>query len=364
MGKRLFLNICESCNGYTTDEEETECPVCGNFLVFKAVDEKKAKYKNLDNASFGDSFDFTDNSTDDLPVADTTFKTESKATEDKNIFDDDEIIIPETKPQSKPHGKAGFCDSYATYSGVVYNYKNTDTDKSKYSRLLIMKLFDAIVYGQRTEDVLHYFKLHTVTGKDSDGMEISKKINVNVHGTIVGGAHIDEHSRVTVRGKFKNGVLMATDIIDDDCGSHIYFKRSYKAIITVIVLAVLFITSLIYSITSSKSFSGVFDNIGLFFGTLVAVYAVLVILYMVISFTKFGLIMRMVSHKKSTVPWVALFIVAFAITVLILFGSSGSSGTSSGAVASNGSLSQMISELFICAIMIYGIVLMFKSLKR
>ena len=49
MGKRVFMNICESCHGYTTDEEMTECPVCGGELAFKPIDVKdKAKYKNLD----------------------------------------------------------------------------------------------------------------------------------------------------------------------------------------------------------------------------------------------------------------------------------------------------------------------------
>lgn len=361
MGKRVFLNICESCHGYTTDEEMTECPVCGGELAFKPIDVKdKAKYKNLEDMDF-DDFSSADSKSDfDDPLDDdfTEPKNHDSRGHSEESNDSDDIFTP--KQHRNTYSRASSVSNRQSFTGIVYNYKNSDNDGSNYSRLFVMRLWDAIVYRQRMEDVLHYFRLHTSSGKDLDGMEVSKDINVNVHGTIVGGVHLADNSRLTVRGKFKNGVLMASDITDDDSGSHIRFRRSYKAIATTIVLGLLFLIGLIYGIASSNSAGDVLHNIGVFFGTLAIVYVVLIVLYLIASLTKFGIIMRVVSQRKMSVPWLALFIVAFAITILIL---SNLSGIGGGLGNLKGTFTQLLSTLLLYAILIYGIVLIFKSMK-
>ena len=361
MGKRVFMNICESCHGYTIDEKMTECPVCGGELAFKPIDVKdKTKYRNLDDMGFDDFASDNDPSFDDSLDDDYTEPKKRNNTSDNNTdYDDTDVdFIPNPRSSSTSSSRSLSNDEF--FTGIVYSYRNSDNDGSNYSRLFVMRLWDAIIYRQRMEDVLHYFRLHTSSGKDLDGMELSNDINVNVHGTIVGGAHLADNSRLTVRGKFKNGVLMASDITDDDSGSHIRFRRSYKAIATTIVLGILFLMGLIYGISSCNSVGGVFHNIGVFFGTLVIVYVVLIVFYLIASFTKFGIMMRVLSQRKTTVPWLALFIVAFAITILILFNLSGIGG---GLGSLKGSFSQLLQTLLLYAIIIYGIVLMFKSLK-
>lgn len=361
MGKRVFMNICESCHGYTTDEEMTECPVCGGELAFKPIDVKdKAKYKNLDDMGFDDFASDNEPSFDDPLDDDYTEPKKRNNTSNNNTDYDDTDVDFTPKSRSSSTSRSSSLSSGESFTGIVYSYRNSDNDGSNYSRLFVMRLWDAIIYRQRMEDVLHYFRLHTSSGKDLDGMEVSKDINVNVHGTIVGGAHLADNSRLTVRGKFKNGVLMASDITDDDSGSHIRFRRSYKAIATTIVLGILFLIGLIYGISSSNSVGGVFHNIGVFFGTLAIVYIVLIVIYLIASFTKFGMIMRVLSQRKTIVPWLALFIVAFAITSLIL---SNLSGIGGGLGSLKGSFSQLLQTLLLYAIIIYGIVLMFKSLK-
>lgn len=361
MGKRVFLNICDSCHGYTTDEEMTECPVCGGELAFKPIDIKdKAKYTNLEDMDF-DDFPSPGSKADFDDPLDYAYD-EPKNSYNNNHEDeyDETDVIPPPKQHKTTASQAGSNSNAQSYTGIVYSYKNSDNDGSNYSRLFIMRLWDAIVYKQRMEDVLHYFRLHTSSGKDIDGMEISKDINVNVHGTIVGGAHLAENSRLTVRGKFKNGVLMASDITDDDSGSHIRFRRSYKAIATTMALGILFLIGLIYGIASANSAGDVIHNIGVFFGTLAIVYVVLIVIYLIASLTKFGIIMRVVSQRKMSVPWLALFIVAFVITILIL---SNLSGIGGGLGNLKGTFSQLLSTLLLYAILIYGIVLIFKSMK-
>lgn len=356
MGKRVFMNICEKCHGYTTDEGMTECPVCGGELAFKPIDVKeKAKYKNLDDMGF-DDFAF-DNESSFADPLDDDFADPKKRS--NNDYDDTDVdFTPKSRSSRTSHPSS--LSSGESFTGIVYSYRNSDNDGSNYSRLFVMRLWDAIIYRQRMEDVLHYFRLHTSSGKDLDGMEVSKDINVNVHGTIVGGAHLADNSRLTVKGKFKNGVLMASDITDDDSGSHIRFRRSYKAIVTTIVLGILFLIGLIYGISNSNSVGDVFHNIGVFLRTLAIVYVVLIVLYLIASFTKFGIMMRVLSQRKTTVPWLALFIVAFAITILIL---SNLFGIGGGLGSLKGSFSQLLQTLLLYAILIYGIILMFKSLK-
>ena len=356
LGKRVFLNVCVSCHGYTPDEDLTECPVCGGELSFRPIDIKdKSTYKKLedmdnDRSNSGKNEQF-DDPFDESFSAPMNYDSKS---DNGSSSTSEEFFVH--RPQNNDHSRLTSVNNDQSFTGIVYNYKNSDNDGSKYSRLLIMKLWDAVVYKQRMEDVLHYFRLHTSSGKDLDGMEISKNINVNVHGTIIGGAHLADNSRLTVRGKFKNGVLMASEITDDDSGSHIRFRRSYKAIATTVVISILFLFGLIHCITSSSSIGDFFHNIGTFFWTLIIVYVVLLVIYFIASFTKFGIIMRAVSQKKMSIPWLALFIIAFAITILIM---SNMSGIGSGL----SSLREILSAIFLYAIIIFGIVLIFKSMK-
>lgn len=349
MAKRKVLNICELCKGYVTSDDVTQCPVCGSDMVFKSLDLKTiASYKLLD-----------------APIEDTDnedFAADQSFDNSEDAFSDDSIdITPKQRVTEKKPLIALPTGSDETFTGIVYNYKNSDSDQSKYSRLSVIKLWDAIMYRQRMEDVLHYFRLHVGSGKDEEGLELSRNINVNVHGTIVGGSHIQDNSKLTVSGKFKNGVLMASDILDEENGSHIKFRRSYKAIASAIIFAFLFIYGLIYAIVYGKAFGGAGKSIGVLFRTFGITFVIVLVLYLIVSITKLGIVLRIVSQRKMTVPWIALVIVAFAISIFVF---SHLAGASNALGNFTGSISQVLSTIVLYGIIIFGLFLVIKAMIK
>ena len=223
--------------------------------------------------------------------------------------------------------------------GKVSQYSNSDIEGGRYRRLFAQKLFDAMLYGQRTEDLLHRFKVRVSEGIDTFGNEKYTDVEVNVHGTISGGSLIADNSEVEVSGKYKNGVLMARriNVVNNGYRSPVNFQRSVGgtmyAVLAVAVLAFIIILT-------AGSGGNFFDKLGKLLTTWLITAAVLTVLYFLFSFSKIGILSRMSSGKRRSFPLVGILLVSLVIAMLIVYGF----GANAGSLLS-GVLSKVISAI-------------------
>ena len=223
--------------------------------------------------------------------------------------------------------------------GKVSQYSNSDIEGGRYRRLFAQKLFDAMLYGQRTEDLLHRFKVRVSEGIDTFGNEKYTDVEVNVHGTISGGSLIADNSEVEVSGKYKNGVLMARriNVVNNGYRSPVNFQRSVGgtmyAVLAVAVLAFIIILT-------AGSGGNFFDKLGKLLTTWLITAAVLTVLYFLFSFSKIGMLSRMSSGKRRSFPLVGILLVSLVIAMLIVYGF----GANAGSLLS-GVLSKVISAI-------------------
>ncbi|MBQ1685462.1 MAG: hypothetical protein II072_08130 [Clostridia bacterium] len=223
--------------------------------------------------------------------------------------------------------------------GKVSQYSNSDMEGGRYRRLFAQKLFDAMLYGQRTEDLLHRFKVRVSEGVDTFGNEKYTDVEVNVHGTISGGSLIADNSEVEVSGKYKNGVLMARriNVVNNGYRSPVNFQRSVGgtmyAVLAVAVLAFIIILT-------AGAGGNFFDKLGKLLTTWLITAAVLTVLYFLFSFSKIGMLSRMSSGKRRSFPLVGILLVSLVIAMLIVYGF----GANAGSLLS-GVLSKVISAI-------------------
>ncbi|MBR4636757.1 MAG: hypothetical protein IKO51_10435 [Clostridia bacterium] len=223
--------------------------------------------------------------------------------------------------------------------GKVSQYSNSDIEGGRYRRLFAQKLFDAMLYGQRTEDLLHRFKVRVSEGVDTFGNEKYTDVEVNVHGTISGGSLIADNSEVEVSGKYKNGVLMARriNVVNNGYRSPVNFQRSVGgtmyAVLAVAVLAFIIILT-------AGAGGNFFDKLGKLLTTWLITAAVLTVLYFLFSFSKIGMLSRMSSGKRRSFPLVGILLVSLVIAMLIVYGF----GANAGSLLS-GVLSKVISAI-------------------
>ena len=223
--------------------------------------------------------------------------------------------------------------------GKVSQYSNSDIEGGRYRRLFAQKLFDAMLYGQRTEDLLHRFKVRVSEGVDTFGNEKYTDVEVNVHGTISGGSLIADNSEVEVSGKYKNGVLMARriNVVNNGYRSPVNFQRSVGgtmyAVLAVAVLAFIIILT-------AGAGGNFFDKLGKLLTTWLITAAVLTVLYFLFSFSKIGMLSRMSSGKRRSFPLVGILLVSLVIAMLIVYGF----GANAGSLLS-GLLSKVISAI-------------------
>jgi len=104
--------------------------------------------------------------------------------------------------------------------------------------------------------------------------------------------------------------------------------------------------------------SGVTDKIWNFITTMIAVYVVLLILYVIASFTRIGFMTRLLSggRGRRSSPLITILVIAFIITLLLynVFGLGN-------AIASM--LSGVLGAVGPIIVMIIGIVILFKAFK-
>lgn len=186
----MIIKYCPKCSmkPYTTDMSVTNCPFCNSNLMLEAV--------NSESDLIGRSqININQNSNQ-----------ESDSSSNDDNYGEVNSVSHNLTPSN--HALTNVCEkSINEIIGRVYGYSNTAEEAGKYKRIFITKIIDALVYGQRTEDVLHRFYLRPEGNTSSQN-----DVPVVIHGTISAGSGIMDNSLVRVRGKFHNGAFYARKI--------------------------------------------------------------------------------------------------------------------------------------------------------
>lgn len=335
----MIIKYCPKCYGkpYTEDFSEITCPTCQSMLQAEMVDEhdlidrtrlESNRTFQTQEHSFGeygenngpdfDCFDdennrwgggFTDKNSDCAKTP-TTFHREHSVTS----FPKDETVPKDDFRNS--------IENLTTIMGKVAQYSSTGREDGAYRRLFPVKLYQAIVYRQRLEDVLHRFTVRVEQGEDALGYQNYTDVPVNVHGTIAGGLQIVDNAEVEVHGKYKNGVLMADSVyvINNGYKSKVGFQHSVKAITYGVLSAVMLAFIFFVAASSNGSFIA---NIKEFCTVWLVTAVILTVLYFITSLTKIGLLARIFSNKKRSFPLFGILLISLALAFLFVsaFGS-------------------------------------------
>lgn len=226
----MYVKYCSHCNGYTIKLKTKKCPVCGRSLEQRqgestaqfgqrletfaksgaGQEEKLGKGQteaSTAKGSEGERAKRTSEQRESRQRETRTEKTETGNTKKGNASSAKKRTGSTTTqggrqrhPGTQRGTAAAHTGSHRTVSGRICDYSNVSAEAGTYRRFWFQKLYQAIVYHQRTEDVLHRFRVHTADGRD---------IFVNMHGTISSGANFENNLNVTVSGSYRNGFLMA-----------------------------------------------------------------------------------------------------------------------------------------------------------
>ncbi|MCD8116530.1 MAG: hypothetical protein LUE21_05360 [Oscillospiraceae bacterium] len=364
----MIVKFCPQCSGrpYTTDPFMTGCPICGSLLQTELVSDDALRTRATLPASapafddpFGTgggtdvwppktpewpSFDNTEQKTSPM---DTGSRPEPEIIPPRGIADPPDSIFTDTPPREE-YATAKNMDT--VIRGRISEYSNTGREGDAnyhYRRFWFQKLWDAIAYGQRTDDVLHRFQVRVESG----GGDYTN-IPVNVHGIIAGGMQLTDNAVVEVSGRYRNGVLMARhiDILNNGYKTTVRLQHSASSIFYVILLAVVAAMLIFVGVSDGGSF---FDNIGYFLCTWLIMAGLMLLVYAIFSFSRIGLFMRMSSRKEKRSPFLGILLISLLLALLFVgvFGT----GTSFAAV-----LSALLSGLLPLILVIIGIVLLLK----
>ena len=219
--------------------------------------------------------------------------------------------------------------------GKVTHYSNSEHEGGHYKRLLFQRIIDALVYGQRIEDLVHRFVVRVSTGTDAYGNETYTDIPVNVHGTISSGAQLCDNIDVEVIGKYRksNGTLMAKKIhmLNSGGRSMVSFQHSPKAILYGVLAIIALILLVIVGFSSNGGF---FQNIGSFFKTWLGTAVVLTVLYFISMFSRSKILYMLLSGRRRGFPLTGILLISLIITVLLLFAGTSLSGLISSIISS------------------------------
>ena len=335
----MIVKYCSKCAGkpYTTDMNIDKCPRCGSTLGIKTVQEDE-----LDDCEELSGSSSSDNNHDDeydLEIGHTS----DGEIEEKNKKNESVDVM---RPRAN-YGRSTVRSGDSVLRGKIAQYSSSGKEDGNYHRFFCVKLFDAIVYHQRFEDVLHRFKVRVSGASDVFGNTEYKDIWVNAHGTLSGGVQIAENSDVEVYGKYKNGVFMARkiNVIDNGYTTPVNFQHSAKAILYGI-LAIFAAIFLIYIGASSEG--GFFENIGSFLKIWLISAVVITVLYFIAIFSKIGIMARMATGKPRKFPWIGILLISLVIALIII--NSAGIGASVGSALS-GILSSVISVIVLLVVL-------------
>lgn len=310
----MVIKYCSVCQGkpYTRDLQMDICPECMSNLNIELVDEYELESRPVLSSCNQQGED----NNDALPVDDYT----------------DTSNVPDVKrnggvPVVDDGGSQGFVHPRErdendrpqnVIRGKVYRYSSSGGEDGSYRRYLPVRIFQALVYRQRLEDVIHRFSVHVEFPSDSMGYDNSIDIPVNAHGTIAGGLQLTDGDEVEVHGKYLNENFMAERIyiMNNGYRTQVRFQRSVRTIVCGIVLAVLMIAALSASGTIGDDF---FTNLGTFFVGWAASFLLVTIIYFILGITKIGIFVRAVSREKPKFPFFVILVISAILSLLFLY---------------------------------------------
>lgn len=240
----MVIKYCPFCVGkpYTDDLSRGICPNCGTELLTEMVSgsngpEGRYRLSFSDNASAGNSNSTVSSLTDNSSVS-------SSVSGNVSAFGGDGGF------NVTPSGANSF-------TGKVVNYTCAQGEKDRaIRRPFLKKLYQFIVYGQKSDDVLHRFFLYT--GQSNNiGYSDSSNIPVNVYGSISDGMIIDNNEMLEIRGKFRRDkIFMAREayIVNNGNPVKIRFRHSPKFIADLIWASIIIILSIFTAITYDGTF--------------------------------------------------------------------------------------------------------------
>lgn len=370
----LIIKYCPECSGrpYTQHLDTVNCPICGAVLASEFVNDDELNNRSqlpdktpASNTSFNDADAFFfgneefdgNTSNDNSNLFGDPFP-DNKDIKPFNSSPPSAEVQPAATLQppiiSKSNGKNTSMEK--VIRGKVASYSSTGKEDGSYRRLFLPKLFDALIYHQRLEDVLHRFTVRVDSGSDTMGFGNYVDVPVNVHGTIAGGMQITDNCEVEVKGKYKNHVLMAQsiDIINNGYKSRVKFQHSIKAIF----YSILFLIAAAVTVYFAASSNGNFLNELKYFMITWAIIAVItLVLYIIISFSKIGLLARFASGRPKQFPIIGILMLSFIATIIFL--------KCLGGVAGLGSLfSNLLIALLPLIILIAGIIILLKIIIK
>lgn len=355
-----IINYCPNCSGkpYTRDLKQKTCPVCQAALRCEVIDDAALSTRRelsfvsekgkpmLRPTSQSDSAAFSVGSKSNThqplrPQSATAersggyfgpskpLNTQIPAREDRDSdtfsdsSPDDKVPIHRNNvdlqlADERVLEAPGF--SSTKVHGKVYQYSNTILEGGNYRRLFFQKIYDAIVYRQRCEDILHRFKVRIEHGNDSFGAKRYTDVEVNVHGTLTSGSRISDNTEVEVTGKYREGVLWASNIevVNNGYRSPVNFQHSAKAVIYVI-LAIC--SAILLSYIGISSNGGFLDNIGAFARIWLISAAVLTVLYLLAIFSKIGIMTRIATGKPNKFPLLGIILMSLIIALIVFYNS-------------------------------------------
>ena len=262
----VVINYCPNCEGhpYTTDSSVTTCPRCGARLLGEMVFDadlvgrptlggartldagRRDNEENVRSRTYGDTVTLPNDGTwDDEPTATapvvgrplTRSNTSDRPAEGTVTADPRHDVPAVPIAQATPVQAPAQPDPGTTIRGKVSNYSNSEVEAGLYRRFFVQRLVDAVVYGQRFEDLVHRFTVRV----RAEGAPASTYVDVpvNVHGTISGGMQLTDNADVEVTGRYKNGVLMARRIavLNGNTRTYVRFQRAVMPMVVTALLA-------------------------------------------------------------------------------------------------------------------------------
>lgn len=240
--------------------------------------------------------------------------------------------------------------------GKVADYSNSSLEPGEYHRNIVQKIVGAIVYGQRTDDIIHRFIVRT--GDDDPLGGGYHDVFVNVHGIIAGGMQISNNQKVEVHGRYHDGVLLARKmyILNGVGKVPVNFQLATGGLALFGGLALLVVFFFIGGLGNPGSMLG-----GI--GVLLSEWLLMLVISAFIWFfllSKLGFAGQLIAYKSGKASLVGILVLSILLTLVFnnTFGLGNAAGT-----AVNSMLDYVIAlsgPVITIAIMLYGIYKMIK----
>ena len=337
----MRVKYCRRCSGepFTIDTDMRTCPICGSPLFTKNVDSVELEGRlDLSSLTAGNT-DQTDNR---------VVITEPKSRKTEVLSN-----RPERRMQAQNLQETGMVRTFfgdVIIRGQVHDYINSDIEGQRFVRTPIEKVIDAVLFRQRTDDILHRFNVRLEGDQRLDEEYGYSSVPVNVYGTIGAGMGIQNGDRVEVVGRLRNNVLLAKDVtvLTNGVGSRVRFRRDLRFVSLLLVLAAVLATGYVVSgYVKQIPFTAV-----LYFLKIWGIFAAAIaVLYYTLIFS------RTIWRNRGPFPIVIILVVALIAAYLFV----GKFGIGASIIAViERYITALLPTILVIALMIYLIKAMFK----